>query len=143
MSAMRRASSCLFDLAIGDALGAAMEFPTVDEIHQRFPPAGPTEPTGDPARVTDDTQMALAVGTALVEAARPYSAATLEGPLRRAFASRLCSLERQPEERPRAGDDLPHGLRAPRQGTALRSVTRYRLKKVAVTDRGRTPWCHG
>src|SRR3954451_1818247 len=80
-----RVAGCLFGLAIGDALGAPTEFLTVDEILRRFPPHGPAAPEGNPARVTDDTQMMLAVGEALLAAARPYTAATLEGPLRAAF----------------------------------------------------------
>ena len=85
MSAAHRASGALFGMAFGDALGARTEFLTVEEILQRFPPAGPVAPEGSPALVTDDTQMALAVGEALLEAPRPYTAATLEPPLRRAF----------------------------------------------------------
>ncbi len=81
----KRASGCLFGLAFGDALGAATEFHSVNEILRRFPPQGPLEPPGNPARVTDDTQMALAVGEALLEAARPYTETSLEEPLRRAF----------------------------------------------------------
>lgn len=80
-----RASGCLFGLALGDALGATTEFLRLNEILDRFPPHGPQEPSGNPARVTDDTQMALAVGEALLQAARPYSANTLEEPLRQAF----------------------------------------------------------
>jgi ADP-ribosylglycohydrolase len=81
----KRASGCLFGLAFGDALGAATEFISVNEILRRFPPRGPLEPPGNPARVTDDTQMALAVGEALLEADRPYTVTALEDPLRRAF----------------------------------------------------------
>ena len=84
---IQRASGCLFGLAFGDALGAATEFLNVSEILQRFPPQGPLEPAGDPARVTDDTQMALAVGEALIESHRPFTARTLEEPLRRAFVA--------------------------------------------------------
>jgi ADP-ribosylglycohydrolase len=82
-----RASGCLFGLALGDALGAKTEFLSVGEIQQRFGPGGPLEPPGDPALVTDDTQMALAVGEALREAEHSLSAATLEVPLRRAFVA--------------------------------------------------------
>lgn len=82
----RRASGCLFGLAFGDALGARTEFLSVAEIVRKFPPDGPQELEEDPALVTDDTQMALAVGEALREAERPL-AATLEGPLRRAFVA--------------------------------------------------------
>ncbi len=85
--AKQRAAGCLFGLALGDALGAATEFLSVREILRRFPPAGPQEPQGHPARVTDDTQMSLAVGEALLEATRPYRARTLEQPLRRAFVT--------------------------------------------------------
>jgi ADP-ribosylglycohydrolase len=79
------ASGCLFGLALGDALGADTEFFSVQEILRNHPPHGPLEPPGNPALVTDDTQMALAVGEALLQVDRPYSAATLEAPLRRAF----------------------------------------------------------
>jgi ADP-ribosylglycohydrolase len=58
----------LFGLAYGDALGKPTEFLTVTEIEARYGPGGPRELTGNPALVTDDTQMALAVGWALREA---------------------------------------------------------------------------
>ncbi|MCL1471862.1 ADP-ribosylglycohydrolase family protein [Argonema antarcticum] len=87
MESKRYASGCLFGLGLGDALGAKTEFLSVEEILRRFPPDGPQEPTGDPALVTDDTQMALSVGEALVEAGRRYSAASLEPTLRRAFVA--------------------------------------------------------
>ena len=83
-----RSAGCLFGLALGDALGAKTEFiHSVREIEARFGPDGPTEPEGDPALVTDDTQMALAVGEALQKAARPYTPDSLEGPLRTAFVA--------------------------------------------------------
>ena len=84
---MRRATACLLGLAFGDALGAATEFLSVDEIRRRFPPHGPQELAGDPARVTDDTQLTLAVGEALVAAAPRLTPATLERTLRDAFVS--------------------------------------------------------
>lgn len=81
----QRASATLFGLAFGDALGAATEFMNVDEIIRRFPPDGPHDLTGTPARVTDDTQMTLAVGEALLQAELPYTITTVEPHLRRAF----------------------------------------------------------
>ncbi len=88
----RRASGCLFGLALGDALAAPTEFiRDVDEIERRFGPGGSAEPFGDPARVTDDTQMALAVGDALVQTPPPYTAATVEKPLRDAFVAWMVS----------------------------------------------------
>ena len=82
---MKHASGCLFGMAFGDALGAETEFLSVDKILMRFPPNGPQEPVGNPALVTDDTQMALAVGEALRLAPQPYAPDTLEKPLRSAF----------------------------------------------------------
>ncbi|MET7709247.1 ADP-ribosylglycohydrolase family protein [Micromonospora sp. NPDC005413] len=63
-----RASGSLFGLAYGDALGKPTEFLTVAEIEHRYGPTGPRELSGEPALVTDDTQMGLAVGWALHEA---------------------------------------------------------------------------
>ena len=72
----------IFGLAYGDALGAPTEFLSVPEIQQRYGPDGPADiGTG---RVTDDTQMALAVGEAML-AAPENTPAALEPLLRRAF----------------------------------------------------------
>lgn len=86
-SLRKRASGCLFGMACGDALGAATEFLSVENILESFPPHGPQELQGDPARVTDDTQMALAVGEALLAAKQPYTAAGLEPALRENFVA--------------------------------------------------------
>ncbi|MER7456268.1 ADP-ribosylglycohydrolase family protein [Micromonospora sp. NPDC126480] len=81
---LRRAAGSLFGLAYGDALGKPTEFLTVTEILRRYGPAGPRELTGDPALVTDDTQMALAVGWALHEAPK-LTPEAVEPLLRRRF----------------------------------------------------------
>lgn len=88
---MFRASGCLFGLALGDALGAATEFLTVEEICRRFPPNGPQEISGNPALVTDDTQMMLAVGQALIKAETNLNVSNLEVTLRHAFIKWLHS----------------------------------------------------
>ncbi|MGN9808356.1 ADP-ribosylglycohydrolase family protein [Micromonospora sp. BQ11] len=80
-TSLRRAAGSLFGLAYGDALGKDTEFLTVAEIVRRYGPAGPRDLTGDPALVTDDTQMALAVGWALHEA--PVLTPEVVGPLLR------------------------------------------------------------
>ena len=90
----RAASGCLFGLALGDALAAPTEFVRdVNEIERRWGPNGPAEPLGDPARVTDDTQMALAVGEALAQTPSPYTPARVEKPLRDAFVAWMVSPE--------------------------------------------------
>ena len=88
-----KVTGCLFGLAFGDALGAPTEFLPVAEILRRWPPAGPAGPAGEPARVTDDTQMALAVGEALSEAlaGRDMSPASVETSMRAAFVEWLNS----------------------------------------------------
>lgn len=68
MTEVDRASGSLFGLAYGDALGGPTEFLSVAEIVHRYGPDGPRELAGNPARVTDDTQMALAVAWALHDA---------------------------------------------------------------------------
>src|SRR5262245_32529139 len=68
MSGMRRASGAMFGLAYGDSLGRPTEFLGMEEIRERFGARGPAELDGDPALVTDDTQMTIAVGLALLDA---------------------------------------------------------------------------
>jgi ADP-ribosylglycohydrolase len=93
VSRAERVEGCLFGLAFGDALGAPTEFLTVAEILSRWPPAGPGELEGRPAGVTDDTQMALAVGEALAEAVagRDLSPGNVESLVRSAFVGWLNS----------------------------------------------------
>jgi ADP-ribosylglycohydrolase len=74
----------VFGLAFGDALGAPTEFMSYEQILQRYGPGGPRDLPPD-GRVTDDTQMALAVADALIEAPRPLSADGLEPLLRARF----------------------------------------------------------
>lgn len=64
-----RLAGSLFGLAYGDALGKPTEFLKVDEITRRYGADGPAD-LPEPALVTDDTQMALAVGEGLVEVLR-------------------------------------------------------------------------
>ncbi|MEU6037320.1 ADP-ribosylglycohydrolase family protein [Actinomadura sp. NPDC047616] len=63
-----RASGSIFGLAYGDALGKPTEFLDMRRIERQYGPGGPREPEGDPALVTDDTQMGLAVGEGLLDA---------------------------------------------------------------------------
>jgi ADP-ribosylglycohydrolase len=80
------ASGAMFGGAYGDALGKPTEFLTVEEIRRRYGPAGPSDLVGDPAQVTDDTQMALAVGWAVHDAPMAHPA-TLEPLLRQRFVA--------------------------------------------------------
>ncbi len=92
---LNRASGCLFGLAFGDAMGAPVEFLSIPEMLQRYPPLGIQSPQGNPARVTDDTQMALAVGEALLESAQVgnFAPVNLETSLRAKYVEWLNSPE--------------------------------------------------
>lgn len=67
-----RFRGCLLGLAVGDALGAPVEFlQALEDIAEKYPPYGVRdfEPWQHPAGTyTDDTQMSLAVARALIEA---------------------------------------------------------------------------
>ncbi len=90
VSRASRIRACLIGSAIGDAFAARTEFLKYDEIVRRWPPDGPQDLDGDPARVTDDTQMMIAVGDAIVAAlGRPLVPAVVEEELRRTFVTWL------------------------------------------------------
>ncbi|WP_432986998.1 ADP-ribosylglycohydrolase family protein [Dactylosporangium sp. CA-233914] len=83
---MAKVKAAVFGLAFGDALGAPTEFMSYDKIIQVYGERGPRDlPPG--ALVTDDTQMTLAVGDALVAALAegPLTAGRLEPHLRETF----------------------------------------------------------
>lgn len=66
-----RLQGCLLGGAIGDALGAGIEFTSLPELQERYGPAGVTgyvPAYGLAAAITDDTQMTLFTVEALIEA---------------------------------------------------------------------------
>lgn len=87
MSERRQASGCMFGLAFGDALGRPTEFQSYDEIVAVHGPGGPRQLHGNPALVTDDTQMTLCVAESLLAVAKqgPLTAALFEPQLRTRF----------------------------------------------------------
>lgn len=90
---MQKSSSIrgsLFGMAIGDGYGYPTEFLTIEEITARWAPNGPKEPEGNPILVTDDTQMAIAVAKALIEAEEEaYSPESLEKSLTKFYVEWL------------------------------------------------------
>lgn len=93
MSRNSRISGCLFGLAFGDAYGAPTEFMSFDDILRQWPGDGPADLAGDPIRVTDDTQMTLAVGEALIagKSTGSFTPRSLEKTFRKAFVQWLNS----------------------------------------------------
>ena len=74
-----RTRGCLVGGAVGDALGAAIEFDRIEKIRERFGPDGVTDyvPSyGRPGAITDDTQMTLFTAEGLI---RAYVASRLTG----------------------------------------------------------------
>jgi ADP-ribosylglycohydrolase len=68
-----RYRGCLLGGAVGDALGAGIEFMSLDEIRRRYGPAGVTGYVpcyGRPSAITDDTQMTLFTAEGLLRARR-------------------------------------------------------------------------
>src|SRR4051794_2893448 len=67
-----RVVGCLLAGAVGDALGAAIEFDTLDEIRSQYGPVGLTTYAPCYGRIgafTDDTQMTLFTAEGLLRAA--------------------------------------------------------------------------
>jgi ADP-ribosylglycohydrolase len=90
---MMRVSGSLFGLAYGDALGKATEFQDYATIVAAHGTGGPRDLVGDPALVTDDTQMALAVGESLIALGADLTPEAFEVPLRASFAAWAISPE--------------------------------------------------
>lgn len=87
---INKIKGCLFGMAIGDGFGYPTEFLSVAEILEKWSPSGPKFPEGNPILVTDDTQMALAVATALTESIKDsFSPNSLESALRKHFVAWL------------------------------------------------------
>jgi len=63
-----RAAGCLLGGALGDALGAPVEFLQLTDIQRRYGPQGITEPPR-PALITDDTQLTLFTAEGMLLAA--------------------------------------------------------------------------
>jgi len=75
----RRWRGCLLGGAVGDALGAPVEFMSLAEIRERFGPSGIVDYTTAferPGTITDDTQLMLFTGDGLL---RTHIKQSLEG----------------------------------------------------------------
>jgi ADP-ribosylglycohydrolase len=66
---------CLLGGAVGDALGADVEFLSLAQIRERYGPAGLTRASAPPAlRITDDTQMTLFTAEGLLRSHNEWRA---------------------------------------------------------------------
>ena len=65
-TAMDRVTGCFLGGAVGDALGADVEFVDLAQLRARFGPDGIADPIGGRGAITDDTQMTLFTAEGLV-----------------------------------------------------------------------------
>lgn len=114
---------CLLGLAVGDALGAPIEFLDIAAIRARFGPSGISDLkpwNGHPAgSFTDDTQMSLATAIGLLSAFRDqaeYGAALLMDSLSGAYGAWL-ETQNDPAEQRAPGRTCVAALASGRAGT--------------------------
>ena len=117
MPTLDHTSGVLYGAAYGDALAVPTEFlRDLGQIRARFAPNGPT--TLHAGRVTDDTQMMLAVGRALLDTPE-LTASAAEGPLRREFGAWL----HDPENNRAPGVTCLNACRGLEQGKRWQEAT--------------------
>jgi ADP-ribosyl-[dinitrogen reductase] hydrolase len=135
-----RVLGCFLGGATGDALGAAVEFLALDDIRDRFGPAGVVDPPPG-AAITDDTQMALFTAEGLAasgESLRSGYLALIAPHLHQAYRRWLRTQSRSgPDGPPAASPPLPSGALADRSELyAVRSPGNTCLTALGSGRRG-------
>ena len=115
----QRISGSFVGSAIGDALAAPTEFLSVDTILERWPPIGPTKLDANHYKVTDDTQMAIAVAKAIVSCAPKPSPENISKAISREFIVWL----RDPENNRAPGNTCISAARALESGVPWNEAT--------------------
>ncbi len=143
--------ACLLGGAIGDALGAPIEFLTLTQIHKRYGAKGVTDfVAGDwPAgTITDDTQMTLFTAEGLIRGKMRWldrGIASAESVVYQAYLRWLMTQGIQPPNRDRHDASgflisVPelHARRAPGNTclSALQSIVEYRGKPASNSSKG-------
>ena len=136
---------CLLGGAVGDALGAPVEFMTLEEILGRFGPAGIGEfaqAYGKVGAITDDTQMTLFTAEGLIQSQADRGPGLGSGTFERisclpAVAVHAVTRRRRQHDQP--ARHLQHARRHPHQfqGTACPQSTGQGLPVIPAK------WCRG
>lgn len=101
-------AGCLLGGAVGDALGAPIEFMSLSQIVARFGPAGLEDYTpafGRPGAITDDTQMMLFTAEGLLDAAPAGGHADVTAAVYRGYLRWLTTQDGAAQCRERGGED--------------------------------------
>ena len=138
-----RIRGCLLGGAVGDALGAPVEFDAIDRIRSRFGPDGITELAeayGRAGAITDDTQMTLFTAEGLI---RAYVRAAHRGPATCRRWSTTPTRAGSPRRASAAGDAADEGAdgwldRRPRAARAPRARQHVPLGAAGTAQRARS-----
>ena len=111
-------TGCMMGLAIGDALGAPIEFMSLQQIKALYGGRGITGPVG-PLRYTDDTQMALATAAGCLRAWARYAEKGICHPPSVIYFHYIDWLKTQndPEQRRAPGNTCLSALQSGKKGT--------------------------
>jgi ADP-ribosylglycohydrolase len=154
-----RIVGCLLGGAVGDALGAPLEFKTLDQIRERYGAEGVTgyeEAYGRPGAITDDTQMTLFTAEGFLRAQNRYASTGYCKPrvvMHRAYLRWLHTQGSAEEELidQKLGSPLDgwlvgvpelHARRAP-GATCLRSLKGWREQGLGEPAPNRSKGCGG
>jgi len=128
-----RVVGCLLAGAVGDALGAPVEFVSIDDIRQRYGPDGVTTLL-PPGHFTDDTQMTLFTAEALLRAGMELEATGACNPVHLLHRSYLRWLLTQGRE---IGDLWPDAdSEAAMSGGLISEAVLHRVEAPGITCLG-------
>ena len=128
-----RVVGCLLAGAVGDALGAPVEFVSIDDIRQRYGPDGLTTLL-PPGHFTDDTQMTLFTAEALLRAGMELEATGACNPVHLLHRSYLRWLLTQGRE---IGDLWPDAdSEAAMSGGLISEAVLHRVEAPGITCLG-------
>jgi ADP-ribosylglycohydrolase len=125
---IRKYQGCLLGLAIGDALGAPVEFLRLEEIKKRYGKDGITDFHAwggfKPGSYTDDTQMSLATAVGCIRAYQRWSERGIGHPASVVYQCYLEWLESQndPEKRRGPGNTCLSALQSGKMGTIREKI---------------------